>query len=268
VAFLGGSTTECMFVDERMRFPARASFLLETRGIRINALNAGVSGNDAHDAVNNLLNYVVQDEPHVAVLMEASNDIGNLRVVGGYQFSMGRAPSLAMLGRLVFTKLSAYSSIAALMRHTMYLRRNKQDVERHARRTERQAAQLPAQPGGPLPVEKFRQRLRTFVAVSRAFGITPVLMTQPSHPTRNELTPSWYDPAAQALFNQAIREVAAEQKAELIDLVAFVNARPRSPQPLFYDGIHVTDYGADVYAQHIADRLQEIVATRRQTAAQ
>ncbi|HYC59286.1 MAG TPA: SGNH/GDSL hydrolase family protein [Thermoanaerobaculia bacterium] len=256
VAFFGGSTTECMFVAEPMRFPARASVLLEQRRMKINALNAGVSGNDVHQSINNLFNYVVADKPDVAVLMEAANDIGHLRGAGSYQLQMGQAPTLGTLGRLIFTRFSAHSSILALVRHTRTLRDNKRAIDR---------ASGPAAPLGakrPLPVEQYKQRLRAFVGICRAFSIKPVLMTQPSNAVRNELTPGWYDPEAQIVFNQAIRDVAAEEKVDLIDLVAFLAARPASPEPLFYDGIHVTDYGSDLYAQHIAARLQEIVPPR------
>lgn len=261
VAFLGGSTTECMFTDENMRFPARASALLEERGLKVNVLNMGVSGNDTQDSINNLLNYIVTDKPDVAVLMEAANDIGHLRAMGGYEFEMGQPPTMATLGRLLFTRASAHSSILGLIRHTKTLLDNKRSLDRvgHAE------LNLDVRQGTP-PVEEFKRRIRAFIGISRAFGITPVVMTQPSDAFRNELTPSWVNASDQAMFNQAIRAVAAEEGAELIDLVAFlktrVGANDAASGPVFYDGIHVTDYGSGLYAEHIADRLQQIRAPR------
>jgi hypothetical protein len=79
VAFLGGSTTECMVVQEELRFPARVSYLLEKKGLKVNTLNAGKAGNTTYDAINVLLNHMVEDKPDVVVLMEATNDIGVLR---------------------------------------------------------------------------------------------------------------------------------------------------------------------------------------------
>ena len=57
--FLGGSTTECRAVLEELRFHAIASDELLERGVRVNALNAGLSGGDAHDSLN-ILQYDAQ----------------------------------------------------------------------------------------------------------------------------------------------------------------------------------------------------------------
>ena len=258
VAFLGGSTTECNFVDEDMRFPARASYLLEGKGVRANVLNMGVSGNDTQQSVNNLLNYVVTDKPDIAVLMEAANDIGHLRAHGGYEFEMGQPPTMSTLGRLLFTKGAAHSSILALIRHANFLLDNKRSIDRAKGGENLELDTRKAD----VPVEEFKRRVRAFIGISRAFGITPVVMTQPSEGFRNELTPAWVDQSDQALFNQAVRDVAAEQGVALIDLVAFLqaheSANPASAEAIFYDGIHVTDYGSGLYAEHIAERLLQI----------
>ena len=251
-----------MFTAENMRFPARASILLEERGLKVNVLNMGVSGNDTQQSVNNLLNYIVTDKPDVAVLMEAANDVGHLRAMGGYEFEMGQPPTMATLGRLLFTRASAHSSILGLLRHTKTLLDNKRSMDRVGREDE---LQLNTRQGNP-PVEEFRRRIRAFIGISRAFGIIPVVMTQPSDAFRNELTPSWVNASDQALFNQAIRDVAADEKVDLIDLVGFLKTRVAAntlpSQPIFYDGIHVTDYGSGLYAEHIADRLQQIRQSR------
>ena len=258
VAFLGGSTTENMFVDENMRFPARVSFLLEEKGLKVNVLNMGVSGNDTQQSINNLLNYIVTDKPDIAVLMEAANDVGHLRAMGGYEFEMGQPPALTTLGRLLFTKAAAHSFILGLIRHTKTLLDSKRSLDRFGRADE---LKLNTRQGNP-PVEEFKRRIRAFIGIARAFGIRPVVMTQPSEAYRNELTPSWVNESDQATFNQAIRDVAAQENADLIDLVAFLKTRvgvnAGESRPIFYDGIHVTDYGSGLYAEYIADRLQQM----------
>ncbi|HYC48368.1 MAG TPA: SGNH/GDSL hydrolase family protein [Burkholderiales bacterium] len=263
VAFLGGSTTECAFVQEHLRFPAQVSFLLEKKGVKLNALNLGVSGNDTHQSLNNLLNYVVNDRPTAVVLMEAANDIGHLRTPVGYQRAMGNSPTLTGLARLLFQKASAYSAILGMVRNAKVLLGNKAALDR-------------ARKGGDdlrlddktsrIAVEQHTARLRAFVNTARAFGIIPVLMTQPSANYRNALTPEWINQSDQALFNQAIRDTAAAEKVELIDLVRYLDEREKAQgkfaEPVFYDAIHVTDYGATLYAEHIASRLAEILGRR------
>ena len=76
VAFLGGSTTECLVVKEKERFPALVSDLLARDGYKVNTLNAANSGNTLHDSLNILLNHLTDDRPDIAVLMHALNDKG------------------------------------------------------------------------------------------------------------------------------------------------------------------------------------------------
>ena len=44
ILFLGGSTTECLYVEESLRFPYLVGRLLETDGKRVNSINGGRSG--------------------------------------------------------------------------------------------------------------------------------------------------------------------------------------------------------------------------------
>jgi lysophospholipase L1-like esterase len=253
VVFLGGSTTACDFVQPDMRFPARVSYLLEKTKLRVNTQNYGRSGNNTHHSLNNLLNHVVSDHPDYVVLMHAANDVGHLRATGGYEIAMGKIPTMSSIGKQLLQKASASAALAGLARHAMTLRKNKRD-----RRRKGQDRSVSTE----LSSEPFEDRLRAFVNLCRAFDIAPILMTQPNRKSRNELTPDWIDNSDQARFNQVIRDVAASEKVELVDLVAFLDARQQadglSDDMLFYDGIHVTDYGSSLYAEHIAERLSQV----------
>ena len=82
--FFGGSTTECIFVDESLRFPYLLSEKLEHKnGKRVNTLNAGVSGNHS---LHSLINLVAKglEKPKFAVLMHAANDMGTLLITHTY----------------------------------------------------------------------------------------------------------------------------------------------------------------------------------------
>jgi hypothetical protein len=89
IAFLGASTTANNAVQAELRFPALVSTLLAERGLRINTLNAGKSGITSQDSVNLLFNHVVHDEPDIAVMMHAHNDIGRLAAKGEYAARRG-----------------------------------------------------------------------------------------------------------------------------------------------------------------------------------
>jgi lysophospholipase L1-like esterase len=247
VAFLGGSTTECMVVQEELRFPARVSYLLESRGLKVNTLNAAKSGNTIHDSINVLLNHIVEDKPDIMVLMEASNDIGVLQSQS-YRSRMGETESFSQAIRFGLQKASTIYFIGLFRKWATTSEQRPDANPVHLEK--RESAQIPR--------DEYERRLRAFVRISRAFGIEPVLMTQPLANIRNAFTPNWVDPRNQEVFNHIIRTVGAEEGAVVIDLVRYLfeNVPDRNqPMKVFYDGMHVTDDGSEIYAEYIAEHL-------------
>ena len=79
IAFLGGSTTECVYVEEDNRFPYLTGRLLERQThLKVNSYNAGRSGNNTLHSINVLMNKVVNLKPDIVVLMENINDLAIL----------------------------------------------------------------------------------------------------------------------------------------------------------------------------------------------
>ena len=79
IAFLGGSTTECVYVMEPDRFPYLTGRLLERQThLKVNSYNAGRSGNNTLHCINVLMNKVVNLKPDLVVLMENINDLAIL----------------------------------------------------------------------------------------------------------------------------------------------------------------------------------------------
>jgi lysophospholipase L1-like esterase len=261
VAFLGGSMTECMVVQEELRFPARVSYLLEGRGLRVNTLNAGTSGNTIHDSINVLLNHVVEDRPDIVVLMEASNDIGVLQSQS-YRSRMGETESFAHAVRFGLQQASTTSYVMGVFRKWASTGKQHRPEANPWHREKRETAQIPR--------EEYEKRLRAFVRLARAFGIAPVLMTQPLANIRNALTPDWVNPRNQEVFNQIIRTVGAEEGAVVIDLVRHLVETVEGwnqHMNIFYDGVHITDHGSEVYAEYIAERLYDEALARRLSVA-
>ncbi len=255
VVFFGGSTTECLAVREELRFPTHVSDLLAKEGLEVNSLNVARAGNSVHDAINVLLNHVVVDEPEIAVLMEASNDIGMLRLAGSYGPSMGQPVSVKHLGKWLVQIASSRLYLLGLMRQAAIPNRV---------RTENPATdwRQSAPPTDSVTVRMYRQRLRAFVHICRDFDIVPVLMTQPYSRHRTSATPAWLDETAQDQFNEVIREVGRSEGVLVIDLVEHLRDEIPNwdkPNEIFYDAIHVTDHGSQVYARHIAAQLQPVI---------
>lgn len=254
ILFLGGSTTQCRAVLEDLRFHALVSQALGERGLRINALNAGLAGGTVQDSMNILLNHSVDDEPDVAVMMHAANDIARLWADGSYVYRMGQPASAGTAARWALQRLSISTSFFGAVR--WWLTAAPLELDEFERRAalSREDAEIDATP--------FVQRLRGFVGMARGFGIVPVLMTQPAISVRPADSPAWINPKNQERFNELIRMVAAEEDVTLIDLERhLVEDVPDWDQPMriFYDGIHINDEGSRVYGAYIAQRLWEDV---------
>jgi lysophospholipase L1-like esterase len=259
VAFLGGSTTACVAVQEDLRFPALTASLLTRRGIPTRALNAARPGGALHDSVNLLLNHVVVDDPDVVVLMHATNDIGFLSRPSGYAFRMSKPVRFGDLGRWGIQMVSGHSYLTAFGRQIATHRPPGSDTAGAVRKND------PSRP--PIDRAPFEARLRAYVGLAEAFGIVPVLMTQPLSTSATALTPDWADAGNQDRFNASIRSVARETGTLLIDLVASLQEIDGWDDAgrYFYDGMHVTDDGSRLYAGLIAEALEatDLAAAKR-----
>jgi lysophospholipase L1-like esterase len=247
------------------------SELFGAQKLKVNTLNAGRGGNTLHDSINVLLNHVVQDRPDVVVVMNVANDVGVLAQFGGnYAVRSRRAIMLRDVVDWFKSTASQHLHLAGVARQSMIVLRGKAGhagkaepgelIDRQQRMDSAFAATLPRQ--------VYEQRLRVFIGVARGLGITPVLMTEPFSGSLNQLTPHWADLGSQDLFNEIVRKIGEQEEVLVIDLVQHVRDNVENwnqPMKVFYDGIHVTDYGSDIYARHIAERLAPLV---QQVAAQ
>ncbi len=247
VAFLGGSTTEMLLVAEDLRLSARVSSLLQAEGLRVNTINAARSGNTLHDSINIMFNQIQQAQPDFVVIMHATNDQGVIQLDPQYLSRSARPVSFNKLMLYSLQKLSGVSGLFGLIRqaYTRFDNTHTQYAENNARTLTRDEA------------KPFAARLNTVVAMARAFGITPVLMTQPLAEVDNQYTPNWANLANQKLFNDVIRSIARATSTVVIDLDRTMNDRfvHEKPVDYLYDGMHATDKGAKLYAQIVSTAL-------------
>jgi len=259
IVFLGASTTANNAVNEELRFPALVSTLLAERGLRVNTLNAGKSGISSQDSINLLFNQVVFDEPDIAIMMHAHNDIGRLAGKGEYSPRRAGPASFETALRWALQRGSINSSLIGALRYWQTIRPPAAIKEYGTAETLTGASQQQA-------TEKYVARLKSFIGICRAFGITPVLMTQPAMKVRTALTPNWTDPRNQEVFNHLIREVGAEEGVLVIDLVRFFFEEVedwKEPMVVFYDGVHFNNRGSELAAGYIAEQLYEFVLAPR-----
>lgn len=298
IAFLGGSTTETLYVDPDVRFPYLVSKKLEDAlGISVNAINSGVSGNHSMHSNFILMSKILPLQPDFAVMMHAGNDVGTLMQLGSY---WNENPHRSIIiretldpKRLVSISQSFKSFLYASFPNTVRAIKNTWKTISGNILIPPEDEDLPPPEEDEfaavrdkkieLATERFlsdfRKSLRTFVDICRDWEITPVLMTQANRLTETPDRLSLraikrlkkqglsYDVMREVnlKFQQAIRDVAGEKDVLLIDLHQLV------PQTnvYMYDGMHYNNKGsvsvADIISQALITPVKVRLAAKQAT---
>lgn len=265
IVFIGGSTTECLYVSEDKRFPYLVSQILtKSLGREVRSLNGGVSGNHTLHTLLYSIGKILKYQPKFVVLMENVNDLSLLSKSANYW----QGPKTRQI--LQNEPVAAFTTMNGLLTaNTEYLLPN---ISRRVltmiggRTAIDEFAGMRSAP--PLPVDELAKRFHASltgnVVLLKAWGIQPVLMTQFNRIVKSdEFIRTHYgvpdnmpfDRFADyyAEFNQVIRRVASEQGAYLIDLDALV---PKSNKYI-YDAVHLNDIGSEFVARQVADALRD-----------
>ncbi len=286
LAFLGGSTTECIYDDENNRFPYLAGHLLEEQtGLKVNSYNAAKSGNDSLHTINILLNKVVPLKPDIAVTMENINDLAVLLYEGTY---WNNHPTRSPL----VVKKPGWKTVGKDLEQTFHMARdlvipNLYGVMHRLVQTEskfkkdefKQVRGRKIEVHPDHLVHEFALNLQTFINICRARGITPVLMTMPSRlkdgpdpliarlmKGLEEQQGITYGEFKEAFdrFNRTILEVGAKNQVLVVDL-----AREIPPEKAYMSDVaHYTPAGSRLVAQKVAAGLRPLLASlgKRPTA--
>jgi len=270
IVFLGGSTTECMFVDQDHRFPYVVGKILEQEtGKKINSYNGGMSGNNTLNAVDILINKVIPLKPDVVVYMENINDLSTLLYEGTYwNKNTARSPLETLPKKKLVGKLLKEIFIPNLnnayrnLKKTLFRQEDDEFAAARGKKLKIDQAKM---------VHDFAAGLQTLICTCTAWGIVPVLMTQGNRVTDHP------DPVVAAYigryghdtgisyrqfkdlydaFDDTIREVGRKNQVMVIDL-----AREIPPDKKYlYDLVHFNDAGSQLAAEIIAARLKPVIA--------
>jgi lysophospholipase L1-like esterase len=270
IVFLGGSTTECMFVDENHRMPYVAGQILEQEtGAKINSYNGAMSGSNSLNAIDILINKVIPLKPDVVVFMENINDLSTLLYEGTYwNNNKARSPVETLKKRPLVGKLLKEIFIPNLnyayktMKKTLFKPEEDEFSSSRGKKLIIDQAKM---------VHDFAADLQTIVCTCKAWSIVPVLMTQANRITDHP------DPVVAAYigrysqetgisyqrfkvlydaFNDTIREVGRKNQVMVIDLAREVPADKK----YLYDLVHFNDAGSQLAARIIAGRLKGVIA--------
>jgi len=274
VFLIGGSTTECLYLDDTSSLDAvvqRELQRLAGDAARIQVYGAGRSGAKTDDHVSVFVHRIALLEPDLIVVFAGVNDL--LAAISGHDPlhfpAAGDSVGLLALLRVTATELQ-------LPRRMYYLARGLRPVTATQRleaiplrsaygplvTLRRQGPPAGAAP--PVPAAEFRTNLRSLIGAARLNGVRTVLMTQQTtwasavDPRVEEWQWLRYrggvtfdarsmDQAMEAL-NDIMRGLALELDVPLYDLARSV---PKSLD-YFYDDVHFNLRGARRAGEELA----------------
>jgi lysophospholipase L1-like esterase len=283
IVMLGDSTLEDRYLPEDARTSSRlAAALRELTGKKINVHNAAVSGATSLNSLVTLFVKLIALRPRAVTLMHVSNDLKQLLYFGSHWATFGRStvlrerpePAASPWTRLRRDPLRTLGRAIARLVRLVDRRSRSAAPERLEKQAwwEYMAPQAGFAERDPRRLtEMFATNLNIFVSVCRDAGIIPVLLTQPNRLTNEgpdellqiQMRPLFALGMSYAeykglfdAFNDAVRNVARERAAILVDAAALVPQEPR----YIWDSIHLTEQGASLVADITAKALRELVS--------
>lgn len=276
IVFLGGSTTECLRVDEENRFPYLAGRSIEKNiGLKTNSYNSGVFGNNSLHSLNILLNKVILLKPDIVVMMHNFNDLSVLLHEGTYwndnvyRSTIYKARPSDILRKIKDSTIPhLYYKLNGIFNFNITSRVENDEFQFNRKRK--------------INIDKehilgeFRMNLQTFINICEARNITPVLMTQQNALTDDpdivvteglkKLEGQGVDYKALKeiydMLNQEIRDVGVKNRILVIDLD---KAIPKS-KDYIYDCGHFNNKGSIFAASVIEKSLRNIIALPKNSA--
>lgn len=278
---LGGSTTECAYLDQTEAWPQLlADRLNRSASGPVWVGNAGIAGYTSEQDLKFVEQSPLMKEIDALVVMVGINDL--LKFLESERHSTDRAAQEAELERS--RPLWCRSSLREVARgcvnvYAAQFATHYEDIEGRnhiARREERQAARkINELPSLDRALDEYGARIRRIVEVCRAKGVEPVFITQPvlwdvnlSREADALLWLGWakegefYDQVAlrQGIerFNAQLEQSAAASDAPVIDL-ADMHGQPE----YYYDDCHFNEAGARAVAEQVADWFDQFPRHRQ-----
>ncbi|MBR9831827.1 SGNH/GDSL hydrolase family protein [Acidiluteibacter ferrifornacis] len=278
IVFLGGSTTECLKVDENLRFPYLTGKILGQKSkLKINTFNASRAGNNSLNSYVKLLNVVVPMRPDYAVVMHNINDLVHLIYTESYWSTSNKYRLMVSS----FDSTSYYNhDISSFYKNEYYfpntikaIKEVKSSIfKKRAHDNEWINTNDVSNMGDTNQIyADFTSALEIFVHTCIAWDIKPILMTQQNRALTQEDAKHLKNKLAKRGLslsdfnniykraNTIIRNVAQQNKIDLIDL------DQKIPKTAKYmkDFVHFNNEGSQLAANIISDALLLKINTTR-----
>jgi len=277
---VGGSTMECIVLDDSgdpsrlLQDELDAAF--EARDVRV--YNSGKSGDRSYDHLAMVSQRIAHLQPDVLVIFAGLNDLMAGLFGIDYLHLEPRQIGRNELLKFLAAESQLYRRLHGAARR--FRRRSTREIQEtiafetnYAEKVTLQNSFPPIDTPPRVDLASYATNLRSIIAVGRAAGARVVLMTQATtwnsevDPTASE----WHwmrlrqsgvyredlMNAALESYNDVMRDLAATEDVELVDLAATM---PKSLE-FFYDDVHFNDAGARAAAAALAAILETNPAT-------
>ncbi|MFI5355064.1 MAG: SGNH/GDSL hydrolase family protein, partial [Desulfobaccales bacterium] len=251
---IGGSTTECFYLSDGRTWPDLLGAKLSRDFPKLWLNNAGLDGATTYRHLLLLEDYVVKLKPKLVLFLVGINDVGVGEIhdkpqggFGGWLKAMTNRSEVYALGLNIYRYFVAQSRGLHHVEVDLKAQGSLDvpaEVQQETRRKYRQES-----------LKFYRARLEKLVQVSRAQGIEPVLITQPTlyGPGIDPVTGVDLEKvklgenlngalmyAVVEMYNGTLRRVGSENGVLVIDLA---REMPRN-SAYYYDYLHYTEAGA------------------------
>jgi lysophospholipase L1-like esterase len=275
IVTIGGSTTECFYLSDGRTWPDLLGQELSRDFTRVWVNNAGLDGATTYRHIILMEDYIIKLRPKVVLFLTGINDVGASNLdepahQGHYLRKLWRA--LLYRSEVYALEQNLYHYLIAQSRG---LRHTEIDLSKVGtlKHPPEPLSQQTLQDYRTNSVPFFAQRVEKLIQISRAHGIEPVLITQPT------LYGPGVDPVTGVnlatievrdnfngrimfdcieLYNTVIRQLAQKDGVLLIDLAREL---PRN-SVYYYDYLHYTEPGAAEVARIIDRHLAPWLARR------
>lgn len=259
IAFFGGSTVQCLFVEEGKRMPEVFTRHLEAlTGKKINVFNAAAGGSHSQHTINVLVNNLFDKKLDYAFFYGNINDIGVLAHYGKYNNGNPE--------KGIFFNVDAYKELRGVNKGFLSgVRDYLQPLLGKANYDEYKGIR-----GNTLITDsavvfpQVEQALMQIIAICKIRKIRPVFVTEVN--VMKKLNRAWYNknmpvfqPSEEEYqqflilieqYNNLIVRLCKENDVQVIEMRSF---EPKLEY--FYDAVHFNTRGSEKFGTEMADRF-------------
>jgi lysophospholipase L1-like esterase len=274
VLTIGGSTTECIIINEEKTWPTLLSNELAKSFKNFWLNNAGLNGHSTYGHIKLLQDYVIKLKPKVCVFLVGCNDVDRPDLSRSdstvYNENQNLLITLARHSTLINVCLNFYRHHRAKEREYV-----KSEPFRltgfKAREVSDSLIAIATQRLKP-DVERYGTRVKKIIELCRSAGILPIFVTQPSvlgdaiddvtgtnlatFPYRNQNGKLYWSELS--LYNNETKRICDEETVNVIDLA---NLLPKSSK-YFYDLLHYNNAGCRKVSELLSRNLVQYLGEK------